>query len=733
MVCGQGGFHFGLVLRAVVEHLVLLAHQVADLCEQLFRGQPLQCRVGERGAADEIAAVDHVTLERSEATALVELGVGAALYHVALEVLQDLLVGLRPGDQPFDDFHRLAHVLAQARYLDPALVGSGAQAERAGDGVHLRCDLLGAHLVRSEVAQVVEGEVECRVVLRTRVEYVDQREDVVGFVFLIQHVDALLRLELRHVLLVVHEYRLDRLDLRVLYLGEELALRVAVGHDRRDLRGCDLLLVGVFAFTLVDDGITFGAEVFVGPVHDVLLGDLRHAVELLHFVGPVGAVDERVDVEHRAAFVLFERTHHLHLVIVDGRLDQAFVEIPVAQLGHFGQQHVAYFVERLPGLRAACYQERPVIGLRRCVAVCRKHLLLLVEVEVDQSGLAVIKYRAHDVRHVGRRVGRTRQAPSQHHIGGFQPVYFLHDGSRDRLFGLEVQLRQVGVRLHVAEVFFDRGDHFVGIEITRYADGHVVGHVVSLVVILDIGDRGVLQVFLCTQYGLRAVGMVGEQGGVHGLPDFAAVLRQGHVLLLVNSLQLGVEAADHGVLKPVGLDPGPVVDLVRRDVLDVYGHVLRRKSIGAVGADGRHQFVVLVRDGDFRSLVADRVDAVVDRRTLGLVGGLAVNFEEVFDLIEHRFLGCEVRCAELLRPLEHQVFEIVRQSGGLGRVVLAAHVHGDVGLDARRLLVDAHIDFQPVVQGVDFGVQRIALHCFVLVLRIRTSRGQHRCDDYRKE
>lgn len=117
MVCGQGGFHFGLVLRAVVEHLVLLAHQVADLCKQLFRGQPLQCRVGERGAADEIAAVDHVTLERSEATALVELGVGAALYHVALEVLQDLLVGLRPGDQPFDDLHRLAHVLTQARYL----------------------------------------------------------------------------------------------------------------------------------------------------------------------------------------------------------------------------------------------------------------------------------------------------------------------------------------------------------------------------------------------------------------------------------------------------------------------------------------------------------------------------------------------------------------------------------------------------------------------------------------
>ena len=172
-----------------------------------------------------------------------------------------------------------------------------------------------------------------------------------------------------------------------------------------------------------------------------------------------------------------------------------------------------------------------------------------------------------------------------------------------------------------------------------------------------------------------------------------------------------------------------IADLCKQLGVDESGY----RVVTNVGADGGHQFVVFVGNGDLRSLVADRVDAVVDRRTLGLVGGLAVNFEEVFDLIEHRFLGCEVRCAELLRPLEHQVFEIVRQSGGLGRVVLAAHVHGDVGLDARRLLVDAHIDFQPVVQGVDFGVQRIALHCFVLVLRIRTSRGQHRCDDYRKE
>ena len=57
---------------------------------------------------------------------------------------------------------------------------------------------------------------------------------------------------------------------------------------------------------------------------------------------------------------------------------------------------------------------------------------------------------------------------------------------------------------------------------------------------------------------------------VHGLPDFAAVLRQGHVLLLVNSLQLGVEAADHGVLKPVmnkgvRMSSGDVVGFLNAD------------------------------------------------------------------------------------------------------------------------------------------------------------------------
>ena len=114
-------------------------------------------------------------------------------------------------------------------------------------------------------------------------------------------------------------------------------------------------------------------------------------------------------------------------------------------------------------------------------------------------------------------------------------------------------------------------------------------------------------------------------------------------------------------------------------------------------------------------------------QALGLVGGLAVNLEETFDLVKHRFLRGVVRSAELLRAFEHQVLEVVGQTGGLGRVVLSADADGDVGLDAGRLLIDAHVDLQSIRKGVDPRFHRIARYRFVLVLAAR--RGEQSHDD----
>ena len=94
----------------------------------------------------------------------------------------------------------------------------------------------------------------------------------------------------------------------------------------------------------------------------------------------------------------------------------------------------------------------------------------------------------------------------------------------------------------------------------------------------------------------------------------------------------------------------------------------------------------------------------------------AVLLVAVLDVVEIRlFLGV-VDGAEFLCPLEHQVLQIVCESCCFGRVVAATGAHGDVGLDARLLVVYRQVDFQTVVEGVDAGVHRVTWHGLVLVV-----------------
>ena len=75
-----------------------------------------------------------------------------------------------------------------------------------------------------------------------------------------------------------------------LNLLEEAACGVAVHHDGSDCRLAHLLLVRVFALLLVDNGIVVVLQIFIGKVHDILFGQLRHAVQGGDFVGPVASV-----------------------------------------------------------------------------------------------------------------------------------------------------------------------------------------------------------------------------------------------------------------------------------------------------------------------------------------------------------------------------------------------------------------------------------------------------------
>ena len=221
--------------------------------------------------------------------------------------------------------------------------------------------------------------------------------------------------------------------------------------------------------------------------------------------------------------------------------------------------------------------------------------------------------------------------------------------------------------------------------------------------------------------------MVREYSRENGFYSLTTVVGEGHILFLVDGLQLGMEAAEHGLDKAVGLDTSPVVYLIGGYILDIAGDVLRCIGIGAVGANGRHKFVVLVGNGYERSLIAYRVYLMVDGGTLCAVGGLTIDLEKVLDLVQQRFLGFVVRGSEIGRSLEHQVLEVVCQTGCLGGIVFAAYAHGNIGLDTRLVLIDGHVQSQAVGQRVHQRLGRVVGYRLVLITVCRSSEcGQHR-------
>ena len=136
--------------------------------------------------------------------------------------------------------------------------------------------------------------------------------------------------------------------------------------------------------------------------------------------------------------------------------------------------------------------------------------------------------------------------------------------------------------------------------------------------------------------------------------------------------------------------------------------VKRCVSIYALRPDGSHEFVKLVRNEVGGSGVRDAVNDAIERHTLRRIGGVAVLFVKLGNLVQIGLLGFVVHSPVTGRPLEHQVFEVVRQARGFGRVVLTPHTHCDIGLDAGLALVHRKINLQPVGEGINPHPERIA-------------------------
>ena len=258
------------------------------------------------------------------------------------------------------------------------------------------------------------------------------------------------------------------------------------------------------------------------------------------------------------------------------------------------------------------------------------------------------------------------------------------------------------------ELRVDQADRLVGVEVARDADRHVVRHVPGAVVVDNVFDRRLFEVLRLADGGLRAVGVAREEAAEQLLPQLAAVAVHRHVLLFVDGFKLGVEEAHHRIAEALRLDGEPAVEFVRRNVVDIDRLLHPGVGVGALRADGVEQLVVLVRHGELRRDVRDAVDVAVDRRAmLGIARG-AVLFVQLDDLLQLGVLFGVIERADGVGALEEHVFEVVRQAGGLGGIVLAARPHRDGGVDARLVVVRTHVDREAVLQLVNPRAQRIA-------------------------
>ena len=461
---------------------------------------------------------------------------------------------------------------------------------------------------------------------------------------------------------------MDGIHLGADHLVEELTRKVSVGRDGGDSRFVDFLLRRVHTLTLVHSHIVV-AQMLVGKGHDLCFGDTRHALEPAYDIEPVLPVDKGILHQLRARTVVEQRLVVVELEVVHHRWEKLVGEVTSLQLSYFAQHQVAHFFKTLPLFGHSLNDKLPIIGQRLGVGTGSQDFHGLLEVEVEEAGLAVGEHVGHHLHGVGLQTCATFKLPSHHHVLRFQS----HDSGVCR--SCEIGHRRIfrsGERcafLPAAEILVNDVHHLFRIEVSGHADGHVVGHVVALEVVFDVDNRWVFQMLLCADGGLCAVWMGGEELLVECSPLLATVTGQSDVVLLVHGFKFGVEAADDHVLEPVALYLRPVVYLVVWNVFHVACHIVGSVGVGTLGSDTGHEFVILIGDVVAGGQLRNGVYLVVGLFALGRVGELAILLVARLYFVEERLFGGVVGGAELLRALKHQVLQIVGQTCGLCRIV----------------------------------------------------------------
>ena len=177
-------------------------------------------------------------------------------------------------------------------------------------------------------------------------------------------------------------------------LFQERGLRFPVHFHRGDSRFFHFLGVFIFSFAFINDHIVI-PEIFIGVVNDLFLGNGAHIIYVGHIVGPVlaAAFDETVHQRGSAVVVVFQSLQFAQLGIVNDGFYEGFVKFSFLQDIKLSQQEGLYFFQRLALLGFTAQGEDGVIFQPHHACIGIEHLLLFVDIKVEQAGFAILQDR----------------------------------------------------------------------------------------------------------------------------------------------------------------------------------------------------------------------------------------------------------------------------------------------------------------------------------------------------
>ena len=708
--------------RTEIHDGVFVVLQILDLSHQDFRVGA--CNLGRSQFPTQgiVFAIKRVIGQMLQIGSLILLGIVRYFHQILRQESVTHRVGLHGSKQMFKQFQRSIEILVDTRkgHINP--FSRSRSAIGSGQLVKLFLQLFGRVFVGSQVRQVIERQFQQLVIVATHFINIIQGEQGVVIVMLVQQVHLVLVFGLLHVLAEIHEYWCNIGRLGSLDILQELAGNIPVDFQRRDLRLVDAGEIG-HSFQFVDDRIVI--HVLVGEIHYFLLSHFRKTVDSVHHIVPIFMVVERRHHLHGTGIVVTQSLVLAHRIVVDNRLQHFLGEIPFLKPFHLFQHQILHLVQCLALARHTESHQNAIIRQRHVHALGNHHFLLLVQVHIEKTGRTVHQHVGHQIGHSHFRVAGRRQRPAHADVSGILSHNGIQDIVIQRFFFFICEFGEV-LGLQLAEILIYQSNRLVRIQIADHDNGHVVRHIVGVEEVLDIDNRRILKLFRVADNGLRAIGMVREQGREHLVPHLAHIAHLVHIVFFVHGFQLSVEQTDYRILETVSLDLGPVFNLVRRNVFHIGRDVVAGESVRPLRTDSGHQLVVFIGNRIGSGNLRNTVNLGIQGLAFGFVRGLAIDFKQVFNLVEVNLLGGIVHRAEVLRAFEHQMFEVVGKTGRFGGVVLASGIDRHDSLDTRSVLVDRKIDFQTVVQRVNPGTHRVARHTFIRILRAAGAQKQGR-------